>query len=668
MYKKKSPVLAVIVLAIFVLSIQNIKSNNPIIPGLGVCDPHIRIFNNKAYLFATHDEKQGNTAYTMNDWWLWSSSDLITWTKEFTLDPANTYVGPWNKCYAADGATRNGKYYFYFSKHSLNTGVAVSTTGPGGPYVDALGKQLTNGWDPTVYIDDDANKTPYIIFGVYPYKIAKLNEDMVSFAEPVRTVTYDPNTSSSWTTSSDGNFVHKHNGLYYLNQHGQKYGTSSNIYGPYTFRGTYFPSWNDHGTFFVWNNQDYLAYGLGDTDGFFRKTNLTYVYYKDNGDLIADTEIANSALGVGQYDSKKTIQAEWYFATSDGTSKNENVGGFEVRNLGNNSYLYYPNIKNLAANALLNFRVSSANSVGGNIEVHEGTANGTLLGSCVVPNTGSWTTYQTISCSLTNIAGNKSIYLVFKGTGTELVRFDYFTAQNAGGNIDAFSQIEAEDYNTMSGIQKVDCSEGGQKVGYIENGDYIVFNNVDFGAGAASFDARVASGTSGGSIEIRLDGLSGPLVGTCITTGTSSWSSWTTKNCSISGASGIHNLYLKFTGASGYLFDMNWFKFNLLTSTTDLLNSLPGKTKFTSNFPNPFSTKTTISYQLGEATSVRINIYNILGEKVAMLVNKYQDVGNYSVEWNGKDNNGLQLQNGLYLTMLETDNSPIQTMKSILFR
>jgi len=85
---------------------------------------------------------------------------------------------------------------------------------------------------------------------------------MISFAETPKTITYDPATSSAWSTSSDGNFIHKHNGLYYLNQHGQKYGTSTNIYGPYTYRGKYFPTWNDHGTFFVWNNQDYLAYGL----------------------------------------------------------------------------------------------------------------------------------------------------------------------------------------------------------------------------------------------------------------------------------------------------------------------------------------------------------------------------------------------------------------------
>jgi hypothetical protein len=125
------------------------------------------------------------------------------------------------------------------------------------------------------------------------------------------------------------------------------------------------------------------------------------------------------------------------------------------------------------------------------------------------------------------------------------------------------SQIEAESYNSQSGIQNETCSEGGQNVGYIENGDYVVYNNFDFGNGVKDFQARVASGASGGNIEIRLDSITGTLVGTCSVTGTGDWQTWTDAKCSVSGASGKHNLYLKFTGGSGYLFNFNWFKFTV---------------------------------------------------------------------------------------------------------
>lgn len=127
---------------------------------------------------------------------------------------------------------------------------------------------------------------------------------------------------------------------------------------------------------------------------------------------------------------------------------------------------------------------------------------------------------------------------------------------------DAYSTIEAERYTSMSGVKNEASSEGGQNVGYIENGDYIAFNNVNFGSvGPTSFEARVASGTSGGTIEIRLDSSTGTLVGTCPVAGTGGWQAWVTKTCAISGATGTHNVYLKFTGSSGYLLNLNGFKF-----------------------------------------------------------------------------------------------------------
>ena len=82
------------------------------------------------------------------------------------------------------------------------------------------------------------------------------------------------------------------------------------------------------------------------------------------------------------------------------------------------------------------------------------------------------------------------------------------------------------------------------------------------GSGASSFEARVASDTDGGGIELRLDSINGPLIGTCPVDGTGGWQTWTTVACDVSGAEGSHDLYLKFTGGSGYLFNINWWKFN----------------------------------------------------------------------------------------------------------
>ncbi|HEX2926747.1 MAG TPA: carbohydrate-binding protein, partial [Ruminiclostridium sp.] len=83
----------------------------------------------------------------------------------------------------------------------------------------------------------------------------------------------------------------------------------------------------------------------------------------------------------------------------------------------------------------------------------------------------------------------------------------------------------------------------------------------------ANFTARVSSATTGGNIEIRLDSDTGTLIGTCPVAATGDWQTWADVKCSVSGVTGKHNLYLKFTGESGYLFNLNWFTFGKASVT-----------------------------------------------------------------------------------------------------
>ena len=189
-----------------------------IIPNMGVCDPHVHIFNGKAYLFSTHDRSPGQPIFTMDDWRIFSSDDLLNWKLEYTLRPEDTFLGKNAECYATDAAERNGKYYFYYSRAQSCTGVAVSETGPAGPYHDPLGKPLlppgfadTPSYDPTVFIDDDEDKTPYIMWGynIYGkrYYIARLNEDMISLAEEPRPVVIEGHMSDAcWLTKHGGKY------------------------------------------------------------------------------------------------------------------------------------------------------------------------------------------------------------------------------------------------------------------------------------------------------------------------------------------------------------------------------------------------------------------------------------------------------------------------------
>ena len=137
------------------------------------------------------------------------------------------------------------------------------------------------------------------------------------------------------------------------------------------------------------------------------------------------------------------------------------------------------------------------------------------------------------------------------------------------GTLNPYVQTEAETIAWAKGLKTETCSEGGMDVTNIESGDYLKVKGVDFGSGAASFDARVASAGSGGNLELRLDSQTGTLLGVCAVTSTGGAQTWTTKSCAISGASGVHDLFFVFTGGTGSLFNFNWWIFHPSASQPD---------------------------------------------------------------------------------------------------
>ncbi len=127
---------------------------------------------------------------------------------------------------------------------------------------------------------------------------------------------------------------------------------------------------------------------------------------------------------------------------------------------------------------------------------------------------------------------------------------------------DPFVQNRAEEFNEQRGILTENCSEGGKNICNIESGDWVRFNTLDFGVGAGVVELRVASATNGGTIEIRLDRVDGPLVGTCEVGNTGGWQSWITQTCELREVKGRHDVVFRFVGGSGYLLNMNEWKFN----------------------------------------------------------------------------------------------------------
>ena len=136
------------------------------------------------------------------------------------------------------------------------------------------------------------------------------------------------------------------------------------------------------------------------------------------------------------------------------------------------------------------------------------------------------------------------------------------------GTLNPYVRQEAETIAFSSGLKTEVCSEGGMDVTQINNGDYIKVKGVAFGGGAKSFSARVASSTSGGSIQLRLDSTSGTIIGTCSVAGTGGAQKWSTVTCPVSGATGTKDLFFRFTGTgSGQLFNFNWWQFEATNSS-----------------------------------------------------------------------------------------------------
>lgn len=449
------------------------RADNPIVQTIYTADPAPLIYNGRVYLYTGRDE-DGSTNYTMREWRVWSSADMVNWTDHGS--PLNLASFSWasSNAWAGQATYRNGKFYWYVPMTNRATGrmaigVAVANS-PTGPFSDALGHPLveTGEIDPTVFIDDDGQA--YLYWGNPNLWYVKLNADMISYSGspakiPLTTAGFGTRTGDANrpTLFEEGPWVYKRNGLYY-NVFAAKccsefigYSTATGPTGPWTYRGTVMPS---QGASFT-NHPGVIDFNGG-----------SYFFYH------------NGALPGGS-GYTRSVSVEKFSYNSDGTIP---------------------------------------------------TINMTTTGAPQV------------------------------------------------GTLNPYVRQEAETIAWESGVETEPASEGGMNIGWIENGDYVKVKGVAFGSGATSFTARVASATSGGRIEVRTDSVNGTLVGTCAVPGTGGWQTWTSVSCSVSGATGTHDLYLKFTGGTGTLFNVNWWQFNTgstnLATNADTENGTTGWTVF----------------------------------------------------------------------------------------
>ncbi|GAB3579187.1 carbohydrate-binding protein [Hymenobacter daeguensis] len=119
--------------------------------------------------------------------------------------------------------------------------------------------------------------------------------------------------------------------------------------------------------------------------------------------------------------------------------------------------------------------------------------------------------------------------------------------------------LQAEAANVNNGMTVEACSDtgGGQDMGYIDAGDYLVWNNINFPTtGTYLIEYRVASGANGGTISSDLNAGSIQLGSTAIPA-TGGWQNWTTVSKTVNVNAGTYNFGV-YAQTGGY--NLNWVR------------------------------------------------------------------------------------------------------------
>ncbi len=130
--------------------------------------------------------------------------------------------------------------------------------------------------------------------------------------------------------------------------------------------------------------------------------------------------------------------------------------------------------------------------------------------------------------------------------------------------LDPYKRVEAETMAFSSGVRTEQNEETGVYVSDIHNGDYIKVANVNFlSGGPKSFEVSAASALRGGTIEVRLDSIDGPVMALLDITGTGGWENWKHfETPALAEIPGVHDIYFLFKGRKGpKLFNLDYWTF-----------------------------------------------------------------------------------------------------------
>ena len=324
-----------------------VMAQNPIISGQFTADPTARVFNDRVYLYPSHDifppAGQRQDWFCMEDYHVFSSDNLTNWTDHGMIVTQNKV--PWVRpdsysMWAPDCVERNGKYYFYFPSSpkdgrgfAVGVAIADSPTGPFIPEPEPI--KGINGIDPCVLQASDGNA--YIFWG--NGRCAKLKDNMKELADdnPKETVKWGEREIEMVGVSclkdlpnrqAEGPFAFEYNGNYYLtypyvreNTEVLGYAMSKNPMGPYEYKGLIMAEqpngcWTNHHSIINFKGQWYLFYHhnyYSPSDDKRRSACIEKLFFNPDGTI---QEVKQTIRGVGVNKATEKIEIDRYSSAS----------------------------------------------------------------------------------------------------------------------------------------------------------------------------------------------------------------------------------------------------------------------------------------------------------------------------------------------------------------
>src|SRR5690606_32456391 len=180
--------------SLFFLVLSFSYGQNPLVMDQFTADPTARVFNDKMYVYPSHDiipdEGEGRTEwFNMADYHVFSSDNLTDWEDHGVI--LSQKEVPWGdstaySMWAPDIVERDGMYYFYFPNRrkdavdgegGFSIGVAIADS-PQGPFTAQLTPiEGVEGIDPNVLIDKDGQA--YLFWSQSKIYGAKLKDNML---------------------------------------------------------------------------------------------------------------------------------------------------------------------------------------------------------------------------------------------------------------------------------------------------------------------------------------------------------------------------------------------------------------------------------------------------------------------------------------------------------